>query len=204
MARSTFFPSLFVVALLAGCSSTYETASWGQENNGNSQTPVGWTNYDPSATEGADSSQDQSRDRDSAEQNQATGICYVKAPAIPASSQTMQVLKRPERRVADGSLVIPAQYVTVEIPPEEFDGFVWMPAVCEDGIDRQLVMRTQEALIEHGYDIGAVDGVVGPATSAGLEYFKRDNGLYGEGMTHQVLEALGIDPSTGGSAFAGI
>jgi len=101
-------------------------------------------------------------------------------------------------------VTIPAQYVVVEVPDAVSEGFDWKPAVCEESLDRHLVMRVQEALMNQGYDVGVVDGIPGPATSAGLEYFKRDNGFFGEGMTHEVLQALGIDPSTGGTAFAGI
>jgi peptidoglycan hydrolase-like protein with peptidoglycan-binding domain len=62
----------------------------------------------------------------------------------------------------------------------------------------------QEALISRGYDIGAVDGIAGSATNAGLEYYKRDHGFYGEGLTYQVLESLGVDPKTSGPAFASL
>ena len=201
--RTPLFVTLLTVSvLLTGCTSTGRVASWNQDGDAGPARPAsGWnaettTDYAVTTEVADETSEDLAAI--------PAGTCYVQAPFVPSPAETIQVLKRPERTALGGELVIPAEYTTVEVVPEDVEGFAWVATVCEDSVDRHLVLRVQEALEAAGYSVGGIDGIMGPATRAGLEYFKRDNGLYGDGLTHDALRALGIDPDTGGAAFASL
>lgn len=198
MTRTPLF-ALLTVLLVSGCSSTGFVASWNDGADSRTTTARGgWGSSVTPDGNGAEVSPEPEASTDEA----PAGACYVKAPHIPELSETVQVLKRPERGVSGTDVVIPAEYASVPAFDDSAEGFAWLPSICEDDTDSRLIMRVQQALIEQGYDIGAVDGVDGPATQAGLEYFKRDKGLYGEGLTYEVLRALGIEPQSSGNGFA--
>lgn len=58
------------------------------------------------------------------------------------------------------------------------------------------VKQLQESLSERGYDVGPVDGLVGPRTQAALRQFQQDEGLDASGeIDAQTLTALDIDSS---------
>jgi len=69
-------------------------SSWSDPGEATEQSPTGWSNYGVVDEELAVTSPDPT----TSEEHSATGICYVRTPAIPSSVRTMQVLKRPERR----------------------------------------------------------------------------------------------------------
>ncbi|MFT4604437.1 MAG: hypothetical protein ACI9W4_001168 [Rhodothermales bacterium] len=205
MTLSTRTPLLALVGfifLLSGCTSTGFVASWndGAKTNTAGTAAGGWGA--PIAQ--ADRPQTSAPEEETLVDSSPAGACYVKTPHIPGPAEAIQVLKRPERQVVGTDVIIPAQYVSVAAFDDNADGFAWLPSVCERDVDNRLVMKIQEALIEKGYDIGAVDGIAGPSTQAGLEYFKRDHSLYGEGYTYDALRALGVDPQTSGSGFASL
>lgn len=59
-----------------------------------------------------------------------------------------------------------------------------------------MVERVQRGLTAYGYDVGVIDGIVGPATRSALERFQADYALPVTGtITPAVLQALGIDAS---------
>lgn len=205
MTLSTRTPLLALVGfifLLSGCTTTGFVASWNDGANSTTSRTAsgGWGQ--PLA--GADRPQTSDPSNETVEDPSPAGACYVKAPRLPGPPEEVQVLKRPERQVAGTDVIIPAEYVTVTAFSDTAEGFAWLPSVCEEDVDNRLVMRIQQALIEKGYDIGAVDGIAGPSTQAGLEYFKRDHSLYGEGYTYDALRALGVDPQTSGTGFASL
>lgn len=58
------------------------------------------------------------------------------------------------------------------------------------------VKKLQESLIEKGYDVGPVDGLIGPQTQAALQKFQEDQGLDASGEINvETLTALEIDDS---------
>ena len=199
MDRFQFTLIATVCILLTGCSSTGHVASWnGDRGDAPKTSTSGW------GAPRAETAPESSPAPRTESTTEPANTCYVKTPHIPGPPENRQILKRPERTVAGTDVVIPAEYTEVQVFDENAEGFAWLPAVCEEAVDRHLIMRIQQGLIERGYDIGTVDGVKGPSTSAGLEYYKRDNGIYGEGVTHQLLKSLGIDPATNGPGFASL
>ena len=68
------------------------------------------------------------------------------------------------------------------------------PAAAERG--RSDVQEAQRMLSQRGYDVGAVDGVMGPNTSRALSSFQRDNNLPVTGrLDGRTMQALNIEPA---------
>jgi len=56
--------------------------------------------------------------------------------------------------------------------------------------------KLQQSLKDKGYDVGNVDGLIGPRTQAALKQFQRDEGLEASGeIDTKTLSALDIDSS---------
>ncbi|ANT68383.1 hypothetical protein BFW41_13450 [Aeromonas hydrophila] len=56
-----------------------------------------------------------------------------------------------------------------------------------------LVMRVQLALFTKGYDVGIIDGKIGPKTRAQIKRYQSDNRLSSTGtLTTSLLTSLGI------------
>jgi hypothetical protein len=53
----------------------------------------------------------------------------------------------------------------------------------------QLAVDTQEALLDLGYDIGEMDGVIGPKTRKAIQQFQREQGLSPSGRSSTDLVA---------------
>lgn len=62
------------------------------------------------------------------------------------------------------------------------------------GGDAEMVRYLQEALVQRGYDVGGVDGAMGPRTRAAIVAFQADLGLEQTGIADEALLArLSID-----------
>jgi len=58
----------------------------------------------------------------------------------------------------------------------------------------QLVRSAQQALKQKGYDVGTVDGQLGPNTESALRQFQQSQGITQSGnLDQQTLSALGVD-----------
>jgi hypothetical protein len=66
------------------------------------------------------------------------------------------------------------------------------PILTEDAIDLRTTIGLQAALTRLGYNVGAIDGIAGPRTSAAVAAFQRDCGLTVDGIYGpRTLAALG-------------
>jgi peptidoglycan hydrolase-like protein with peptidoglycan-binding domain len=55
------------------------------------------------------------------------------------------------------------------------------------------VREVQQALQSKGFDVGPIDGVMGPRTSAALREFQQQQGLKGSGrLDRETLSALNV------------
>lgn len=64
--------------------------------------------------------------------------------------------------------------------------------------DSQQIRQVQETLSDKGYEVGPVDGIMGPQTSGALREFQQDEGLAATGQPdQQTLEALGVQEEFG-------
>jgi peptidoglycan hydrolase-like protein with peptidoglycan-binding domain len=62
------------------------------------------------------------------------------------------------------------------------------------GYDASVVRNVQQALQDKGFDVGSIDGVMGPRTEAALREFQQRQGLKGSGQLDQeTLAALNVD-----------
>ena len=60
------------------------------------------------------------------------------------------------------------------------------------------IRQVQQALIDHGHDVGRVDGVWGTRTSQALQSFQSDQGITSSSngvLDSQTMSALGVTPS---------
>ncbi len=63
---------------------------------------------------------------------------------------------------------------------------------------RERVRRVQTALAARGYDVGPVDGIIGPLTGAAIRAFQSDHGLAPDGrVTAGLIERLEGDAEDG-------
>lgn len=64
----------------------------------------------------------------------------------------------------------------------------------QQSMDQDTVRQLQEQLQNQGYQVGEVDGVLGPRTQQALTNFQRDQNLQATGQPdQQTMAALGID-----------
>jgi hypothetical protein len=68
--------------------------------------------------------------------------------------------------------------------------------------DPDLIRQIQRALTDLGYDPGPVDGLAGKRTTAAASAFRKDHGLKGSGLTHDLLEDLSGSLQRASSAAA--
>ena len=60
--------------------------------------------------------------------------------------------------------------------------------------DPPVVRRVQQALKQQGFDVGSIDGQMGPETEGALRQFQQSKGLTQSGnLDQQTLSALGVE-----------
>lgn len=69
---------------------------------------------------------------------------------------------------------------------------VWREVLCEKNATPETVANIQRALIKRGYDVGAVDGRLGPKTVRAMQKFQADNGLPQGQVSLEAVELLGV------------
>ncbi len=92
-------------------------------------------------------------------------------------------------------VVIPAVYKTVnERRLVKKGGYsVWTEILCAAKTSNSTVRSVQEALKAKGYNVGAVDGVMGVQTQTALKQFQTDNNLPIGNFNIETLKALGVN-----------
>ncbi len=117
---------------------------------------------------------------------------HIESTTIPAVYQTQKVRE----------VVTPAHTETVQIPAVFQDvpksrmtreaQAVWREVLCDKNASPEVITSIQHALIEHGYNPGAVDGRLGPQTVAAMQKFEADRGLPQGQVSVEAVEALGV------------
>ncbi|MCY0965033.1 peptidoglycan-binding domain-containing protein [Parathalassolituus penaei] len=110
----------------------------------------------------------------------------------PAVYKTVEVEKmvEPPKELAQ---TVPAKYQdlpqTVKVSDARME---WREILCETNTTPDIVKNLQQALLDHNYNPGPVDGAVGWRTMNAVTAFQKDNGLPTGQLTLQTLSALGV------------
>ncbi len=57
-----------------------------------------------------------------------------------------------------------------------------------------LNKAVQKALLDKGYDVGGIDGLIGPKTTAALKIYQKDHNLVADGrLDLDTLKSLGLE-----------
>lgn len=110
------------------------------------------------------------------------------APSV--ADVPVQEVVRPEQT---RQTLLPA--ITQELNVTRFEGssqMVSRQAVCNADITPELIHRVQQSLIEHGYQPGRPDGLLGERTVSALADYQTENGLAVGALTFETLDHLGI------------
>ncbi len=99
-------------------------------------------------------------------------------------------------------LVKPAQEIRTEIPAEietvaenvkVKDGRMeWRPILCETNTSPDVVRKLQSALMNAGFNPGAIDGSLGGRTFTAVQAYQQANGLPSGQLTLETLNSLGV------------
>lgn len=134
------------------------------------------------------------------------GITDVSGGAIPAFASTAAVLV-PAGREGPAFLVYDNFDIIMRWNRSEFFGLtvghladriagggpLMRPPPDAAPITRGGVERLQQYLAEQGYDVGSIDGQLGPRSLAALRALQRERGLVADGyVTRALLDTLGI------------
>jgi len=111
-----------------------------------------------------------------------------------AAQYTTRSYKKLANAASTSVTETPAQYNSITkrnlVTPGGFTE--WREVVCDADVTPALYRRIQQALTDKGYDVGAIDGVIGAGTKAQLVKFQRDNNLPIGNLDTKTLEALGV------------
>ena len=111
---------------------------------------------------------------------------------IPARFEEVEVRKLVEAAKVN-TIKVPARYETVYETVKEREGRMeWRPILCSTNASEDLISRLQRALVEEGYDVGTVDGVLGAGTMRAIKQYQQANGLAEGQVTIETLNKLGV------------
>lgn len=69
----------------------------------------------------------------------------------------------------------------------------WERILCQTNMNKEVILKIQNALKEKGYNPGKIDGAIGRGTRVALDKYQRDNSLATGGITYETLNALKIE-----------
>jgi hypothetical protein len=112
---------------------------------------------------------------------------------IAAKFQTMKVKKLVEE-AKEIKTPIEAVYKVVAKKEKVSDAHQsWERILCQTNMNKDVILKIQEALNAKDYDAGKADGVMGRATRVALDKYQRDNSLATGGITYETLNSLNIE-----------
>jgi len=69
----------------------------------------------------------------------------------------------------------------------------WDRILCQTNMNKQVILKIQEALKAKEYNPGKIDGVLGRDTRVALDKYQRDNTLSTGGITYETLNSLNVE-----------
>ncbi len=126
--------------------------------------------------------------------NAAPGTCWGR-DVTPATIETTteQILTRPARVAADGTVIAPASYRTEtrqKILRDRQE--IWFQTPCPDMIDAEFVATLQRALKARGLLRGPVTGTMDARTRQAVRLFQKPQGLDSSVLSLEAARKLGL------------
>ena len=117
----------------------------------------------------------------------------VKEEIIPATHKVVKVKKLVEE-AKEIKTPIAAIYKIIEKKQKISDAHQsWERILCQTNMNKDVILKIQNALKAKNYNPGKIDGVLGRDTRVALDKFQRDNSLATGGITYETLNALNIN-----------
>jgi hypothetical protein len=69
----------------------------------------------------------------------------------------------------------------------------WERILCQTNMNKEVILKIQNALKAKEYDPGKIDGVLGRGTHVAIDKYQRDNSLATGGITYETLKSLNIE-----------
>ncbi len=140
-------------------------------------------------------------------------ICLVEKPALvkkitktvlatPATTKEIAIeptfknvkVKKLVEEAKEIKTPIDAEYKMVKKRKKISDAKqAWERILCQTNMNKEVILKIQNALKAKDYNPGKIDGVLGRDTRVALDKYQRDNSLATGGITYETLNALGID-----------
>jgi len=140
-------------------------------------------------------------------------ICLIEQPAVtqkitktvldtPASTKEIAIqatfkdmkVKKLISEAQEIKTPIPAEYKLLKKRKKISDATQgWERILCQTNMNKEVILKIQNALKAENYNPGKIDGVLGRDTRVALDKYQRDNSLATGGITYETLNALKID-----------
>jgi len=69
----------------------------------------------------------------------------------------------------------------------------WERILCQTNMNKEVILKIQNALKAKEYNPGKIDGVLGRGTHVAIDKYQRDNSLATGGITYETLKSLNIN-----------
>lgn len=117
---------------------------------------------------------------------------HVESVTIPAVYEKRKV-REVVTEAMTSTVQIPAVYQDVQKSRMVHEAQpVWREVLCDKNASPDVITAIQHALVEHGYNPGAIDGQLGSQTVSAMQKFEADRGLPQGQVSVEAVQALGV------------
>jgi hypothetical protein len=117
----------------------------------------------------------------------------IKELVINPSYKVMKIKKLVEE-AKEVKTPIKAIYKTLAKKEKVSDAYQsWERILCQTNMNKEVILKIQNALKIKGYNPGKIDAVLGRGTHVAIDKYQRDNSLATGGITYETLKALNVD-----------
>jgi len=117
----------------------------------------------------------------------------IKEIAIEPSYKVMKV-KKLVQEAKEIKVPIEAKYKTLAKREKISDAYQsWERILCQTNMNKEVILKIQNALKAKNYEPGKIDGVLGRGTRVAIDKYQRDNSLATGGITYETLKSLNIE-----------
>lgn len=120
----------------------------------------------------------------------------VKKVTIPAEYTVIKVRKLVAPAKEQRTPIQAENQTVTKMVKESDEKLAWQPILCETNMTKDVMIKIQKALMDHGFNPGKVDGSIGGGTLKAIESFQQKNNLARGGLTYETLKALNVSVNT--------